>query len=48
MKLVLNRMVLLAALAAAAATGACESGKIGGQGTLTKGGYFAVGGGISF
>lgn len=48
MKLLLNRMVLLAALAAAAATGACESGKIGGQGSLTSGGYVAMGGGISF
>jgi hypothetical protein len=48
MRVLINRLVLLAALAAAAATGACESGKIGGQGSLTQGGYVAVGGGLSF
>jgi hypothetical protein len=47
-KLLLNRIVLLVALAAAAATGACESGTIGGQGSLTSGGYVAMGGGLSF
>lgn len=48
MRLALRRIALLAVLAAAAATAGCESGSIGGQGSLTTGGYIAMGGGVGF